>query len=112
MTAMLTPVIPTVGVTLSTQLAVADADYATTRSLHDGNHAVAFAGDAADLAEAAASQQTGNIEIDRAARRVAELRAALDRLEAGTYGACERCARQIDAARLEVLPAARTCVSC
>ncbi|MBU2696153.1 TraR/DksA C4-type zinc finger protein [Nocardioides sp. WV_118_6] len=43
---------------------------------------------------------------------LADIDAALERLDAGTYGTCERCGRPIAAARLEVKPAARTCVAC
>ena len=43
---------------------------------------------------------------------VAEVDAALDRVEAGTYGVCEVCGRDIGAPRLEALPAARTCIRC
>ena len=41
-----------------------------------------------------------------------ELDAARERVEAGTYGVCERCGRTIPAERLEARPAARTCVAC
>jgi DnaK suppressor protein len=41
-----------------------------------------------------------------------EIDAALERLEAGSYGACERCGSAIGDARLEALPAARTCIRC
>lgn len=44
--------------------------------------------------------------------RLAEVDAALERLEAGTYGGCEVCGRPIAAARLEVRPTARSCVGC
>lgn len=37
---------------------------------------------------------------------------ARDRLERGEYGRCEKCGEQIPAGRLEVRPAARTCVGC
>jgi DnaK suppressor protein len=43
---------------------------------------------------------------------VTEVDAALDRVAAGTYGLCERCGRDIGAARLEALPAARLCIRC
>jgi DnaK suppressor protein len=43
---------------------------------------------------------------------VAEVGAALDRVEAGTYGVCEVCGRDIGAPRLEALPAARVCIAC
>ena len=44
--------------------------------------------------------------------QLAEIDAALGRLQAGTYGVCTRCGRPIPAERLEIRPAAATCVSC
>ncbi len=41
---------------------------------------------------------------------LAELQAALDRLDAGTYGVCEVCGKPIPDGRLEAMPAARYCV--
>jgi RNA polymerase-binding transcription factor DksA len=43
---------------------------------------------------------------------VAELDLALHRIDAGTYGICERCTRPIPADRLIARPSARTCVGC
>ena len=43
---------------------------------------------------------------------VAEVEAAIQRLDDDTYGICERCAQPIAKARLEARPAARTCISC
>lgn len=40
------------------------------------------------------------------------IRAALRRLEAGTYGQCAACGRPIPEARLVALPAATTCLAC
>lgn len=45
-------------------------------------------------------------------RHLAEVDAAIERLEGGTYGNCERCGRPIAKARLEARPAARTCIGC
>jgi DnaK suppressor protein len=45
-------------------------------------------------------------------RHLAEVDAALGRLDAGTYGVCETCGRPIAEGRLEVRPTARTCVGC
>jgi RNA polymerase-binding protein DksA len=45
-------------------------------------------------------------------RHIAEIDAALTRLETGTYGACEDCGRAIGVGRLEARPAARTCIRC
>ena len=43
---------------------------------------------------------------------LAEVEAALERVEAGTYGTCERCGDAIPAGRLEARPTARRCVAC
>jgi DnaK suppressor protein len=53
--------------------------------------------------EALARQARGHlVEID----------AAEARLEAGTYGVCERCGEPIAQARLEARPTARLCIGC
>ncbi len=41
-----------------------------------------------------------------------EATAALERLDAGTFGTCEACGRPIAKARLDALPYARTCTRC
>ena len=50
--------------------------------------------------------------VRQAEEHLSEIDAALDRVEAGTYGVCEVCGRDIGAPRLEALPAARTCIAC
>lgn len=47
-----------------------------------------------------------------AAFRLAEVEAALRRLEARDYGECERCTGEISAARLDALPEVRFCMPC
>jgi DnaK suppressor protein len=55
------------------------------------------------LARALVEQATTDLDAaENACRRVLE----------GTYGVCERCGRAIPPARLDALPAARTCVQC
>jgi RNA polymerase-binding transcription factor DksA len=44
--------------------------------------------------------------------RIAEVDAALARIDAGTYGTCTRCHRPVPAERLQALPTASTCVAC
>ena len=39
-----------------------------------------------------------------------EVQAALERLDAGTYGTCEVCGKEIAEGRLEAMPAARYCL--
>jgi RNA polymerase-binding transcription factor DksA len=43
---------------------------------------------------------------------LSEIDAALQRLEEGSYGICERCAEPIRWERLEVLPMSRLCTPC
>jgi DnaK suppressor protein len=37
---------------------------------------------------------------------------ALRRMDAGTYGSCENCGREISVERLEAIPFARLCIDC
>jgi RNA polymerase-binding transcription factor DksA len=50
--------------------------------------------------------------IEQAELRLAEIEAARNRVQLGTYGVCERCGGSIAAARLDARPIARTCVAC
>src|SRR5690606_7167470 len=50
--------------------------------------------------------------VEQGERHLAEIAAALARLEAGTYGLCEVCGEPIPAGRLEARPTARTHTTC
>lgn len=50
--------------------------------------------------------------LARARGRLDDLDWALDRLDEGTYGTCERCRRAIAVERLAARPASRTCITC
>lgn len=50
--------------------------------------------------------------LAEATRHLAELDQALERLDHGDYGSCERCGEPIAPGRLLARPAARTCISC
>ena len=43
---------------------------------------------------------------------LAQINTALERLEAGTYGACSNCSRPIAEERLEAMPWASLCIDC
>lgn len=45
-------------------------------------------------------------------RLLAQIEAAVRRIEQGVYGLCERCGQAINPERLEALPYATTCLSC
>lgn len=49
---------------------------------------------------------------DGATRALAEIDAAIARIEDGTYGACQKCTKDIPVERLEVLPMTALCVRC
>jgi RNA polymerase-binding transcription factor DksA len=75
--------------------------------------------------EATTSDLTGQGDVDSLLERelafasaasaneaLGDVRHALERLEAGTYGTCEGCGRTIPFERLEAIPHARLCVAC
>jgi RNA polymerase-binding transcription factor DksA len=70
---------------------------------HVGMHPADVATDVADRQTAAALGRTLGIELHR-------IEAALARLDKGEHGRCEVCGREIEDERLEVSPAARTCI--
>lgn len=41
-----------------------------------------------------------------------EIDSAIEKIDAGTYGACENCAKKINKARLLAIPYAKLCVEC
>jgi DnaK suppressor protein len=43
---------------------------------------------------------------------LSQVESALERMEKGTYGLCERCGEDIDYARLEAIPYATLCIRC
>ena len=50
--------------------------------------------------------------VEQVRDHLAEIDAALERLDGGTYGTCERCGDPIGDDRLEARPEARLCISC
>ena len=50
--------------------------------------------------------------IRQARAHLAGVSAAIERVDAGTYGSCETCGHPIPAGRLEARPTARRCVGC
>lgn len=50
--------------------------------------------------------------LDQTHRHAGEIRDALARIDAGTYGVCQSCGRPIAAGRLEARPFAALCIAC
>jgi len=57
-------------------------------------------------------KNTQNTELAHLQAELAAVRAALRRIEDGTYGECSDCGRDIGRARLQVQPSAPRCLSC
>lgn len=70
--------------------------------------------------EADSEEQAVNLSDDEALagiddvlkREIAQTRAALLRIDQGTYGTCASCGGAIDEKRLEALPIATRCIAC
>jgi RNA polymerase-binding protein DksA len=84
----------------------------TSRSMEE---AVDEDGNDSHLADSASETLDRGIELsleDNADHLLAAIEAALGRVDAGTYGLCERCAKPIAQERLEALPWATKCIEC
>jgi RNA polymerase-binding protein DksA len=81
-------------------------------SLDDETDELATAGDnhLGDLATATLNREIDyGLEQD-AGQVLAEIEAALKRIDDGTYGSCGGCGKEIPAERLEAVPWARLCI--
>lgn len=66
----------------------------------------------ADLGSQACEEDVSLRLMENKVRMIAEVNAALARLDRGVFGQCEGCRRKIAKSRLQVLPYARYCVAC
>ncbi|MGH8981340.1 MAG: TraR/DksA family transcriptional regulator [Acidimicrobiales bacterium] len=66
----------------------------------------------ADTSQVTAERGEAEVLAGKLRDALTQVEAAIDRLEHGTYGACERCGEPIAPARLEAKPAARRCIAC
>lgn len=69
----------------------------------------------ADFSDRATEQQNEDVlkRIDESTcAELAQARHALERLDAGLHGVCERCGHRIEAARLKRMPHATLCSDC
>lgn len=62
--------------------------------------------------DALQQQAMSNATDARRNAEIAQLRAALSRIDAGAFGYCEDCGDAIPVKRLELLPTALLCVTC
>jgi DnaK suppressor protein len=66
----------------------------------------------ADTASEIADADRENAIIEAAEEQRVQVRAALARIEDGSYGTCTDCGTQISEARLQVRPEAARCIEC
>lgn len=69
----------------------------------------------ADSAEQAVERENDDVLMGlkhEALEEIAQIRHALEMMDAGTYGFCEACGDEIQAGRLEIMPFVSLCVKC
>jgi DnaK suppressor protein len=75
-----------------------------------GDESLSYDENFADSAQVAAEQGENRALLGKLAGQLTDLRRALEKLDEGTYGRCERCEGAIAEARLEAMPATRYCI--
>lgn len=65
-----------------------------------------------DLAQYRENDEVVDRLDDMTRDEIARIRGALQRMDAGTWGACARCSEEIEEARLRAVPTAVTCLQC
>lgn len=91
---------------LEQEIAEADLDVATDENRAGyGNHMADDATEVFEQERSAGMRRDQEILLD-------QVKDALQRIENGTYGFCQRCGRAIDTARLRALPTASLCYEC
>lgn len=73
---------------------------------------VEFGDGFADAAAATAERSEVLGIVDNLKTMVENVDEALSRIDAGTYGQCKRCGKEIGAARMEFRPTSRYCIDC
>jgi RNA polymerase-binding protein DksA len=66
----------------------------------------------ADSAQTTAERHRVMSIVQGLRANLADVEHALRRMDAGTYGSCENCGREISEERLEAIPFARLCIDC
>lgn len=78
----------------------------------EGNAAELDRGDDLDRAAASRDQEINYMLSSREREELRAIDEALDKIESGVYGTCERCDKAIGVKRLEAMPLALFCRDC
>lgn len=87
------------------------AELATVLRKRDGI-AIEKSPDALDEVQHAAERELAIRNLDRESHLLRQVRAALQRMEDGTYGTCLHCEEEISIKRLNAVPWAAYCIKC
>ncbi len=71
-----------------------------------------FDDDPADAGSASFERETAQSLSNHSRRLLTQIDDALRRMDAGSYGLCERCGEAIEPERLEAIPYATMCMEC
>lgn len=69
-------------------------------------------GDIADLSAESFDHEFGVKMLENKGELAAEIEAAIERIENGSFGLCEECGNPINKERLRAIPYARFCIKC
>jgi RNA polymerase-binding protein DksA len=92
------------------QAAIAYLHQENPGTIEDETGDEAFDNHPADTATVTYDREMDYTLEDNAEAVLAAIEKALQKIENGTYGICERCGKPIDPARLEALPYAELCI--
>ncbi len=91
---------------------VAELDETARESLSEASGENVYRDHMADQGSATFERELDMSLEENVRERLGAVEAALTRLDAGTYGVCERCGCEIPTDRLEAVPAASLCITC
>ena len=78
----------------------------------EGGRGLEYDSNFADTSQVTAERGETEALVTELRSSLREIEHALEKIEAGTYGVCERCGQPISAARLEAMPATPMCIAC
>ena len=76
----------------------------------EGETGLSYDSNFADSSQVTAERGETDALVNELRLRLSEVERALQRIEDGRYGFCERCGKPIAPARLEAMPAVTTCI--
>jgi RNA polymerase-binding transcription factor DksA len=78
----------------------------------EGETGLSYDANFADSSQVTAERGETDVLVAELRTALHDIERALERLDEGTYGVCERCGQPISVARLEAMPATTTCIAC